>query len=761
MRILSLFVLVLFTPILLAAENLIFNSSFEVGTAGFICAKYLRPDVNPQMIYEGLSIDTNEFVSGKQSLRLPNRFAETVECSSEEFILKTNTVYTISLWVKCTVAGYPFRVSVVYAPNFGIWKVFGATTIVLGKKWTRYSYSFNSGNFDPGSAYGHLRMLCGRSDTPVDIWFDDLQLDEGALQQFKAGTTIEAALENEQLLFIDTIGSEKTMTTHLVNYSDSTVKGRLTIKGESKIGRGGNVSSAPIDFALSPRGHKTIISKMPYKAFGYYRLTPQIEAQCSWHMLPEVVTVAGKVERKAIDIDRTACVSFNHDLFSPLVPPWTAPSFPGHPFSPGIRMMSSMNKDLEMLAKMGCRLLRLWSPGEFRWSVQEPKENEYSWHPLKQILSMKETYGFEILPSLGNMDFIDLKEKNPYVLGALPEWLKDKSQIQEKFPLKAKYKNGVVYLPPIERWRRYIGEIAKIAKGKITHYEIMNEPNLIFTSAKDYILYLKAAYDALKAVDPKCRVLSPCVTGDLRGNINGFSGEFIHNNGLDYSDIFSFHPYNSPELNSPAPADRQIADLRTQFQAAGKKDCPLWNTELFYLSQINPGKILFTPNHPAQRFLTDLGEGVGQSICLPSFAVFESPLLEHQSHSLKSLPTPNVYYIVYNTLARHFEGAKPLAKFKWPGENVCYIYELDGKPLAAFWTYGPIPGMNLTLKGSTSKLQLFDICGNALPFPGDGVIKLGAEPLYIETKDISVNKDDLIGMLKNAKVEAEKPHTPD
>ena len=59
-------------------------------------------------------------------------------------------------------------------------------------------------------------------------------------------------------------------------------------------------------------------------------------------------------------------------------------------------------------------------------------------------------------------------------------------------------------------WGRLAGEVAKHARGKIDHWEIVNEPdaNWAFTgSAEDYARMLSAAYDAIKSQAPDAKVV--------------------------------------------------------------------------------------------------------------------------------------------------------------------------------------------------------------------------------------------------------------
>src|SRR5574344_1734402 len=78
----------------------IFNSGFELGMDGFTCNQYLRPDTNPDLIYDGPVADFSDKAEGKASLRIPNRFSEHVDLRGAEIELKPATRYRCSVWAK-------------------------------------------------------------------------------------------------------------------------------------------------------------------------------------------------------------------------------------------------------------------------------------------------------------------------------------------------------------------------------------------------------------------------------------------------------------------------------------------------------------------------------------------------------------------------------------------------------------------------------------------------------------------------------------
>ena len=126
---------------------------------------------------------------------------------------------------------------------------------------------------------------------------------------------------------------------------------------------------------------------------------------------------------------------------------------------------------------------------------------------------------------------------------------------------------------------------------------------------------------------------------------------------------------------------------------------------------------------------------------MPFESLLSNPLTPHLPQTSRRwgkqlIPTEN--YVAYNALARHFEGAKPVETIHWANDAICYVFEKDGRPLVAFWNYGDIQKLTVTLPADPAKLSLFDVLGNPVALPEDGVIPLTASPLYLETKDASM-----------------------
>jgi hypothetical protein len=236
--------------------------------------------------------------------------------------------------------------------------------------------------------------------------------------------------------------------------------------------------------------------------------------------------------------------------------------------------------------------------------------------------------------------------------------------------------------------------------------------------------------------------------------------------GLAASDVVSIHPYSASNLgengsvNSGAiAADTAIATMNQELASFGSTTMPLWVTEDYYLSDPNQAVAsgqagtlaIVKARHVAQRFLTDLGEGVAQSMPVHSGTVLWKQTLNSEfSHFFTSSWTPSSIYVAYNALARIFEGAQPVAKKRWDAKSVCYVYTKDAHGLAACWVYAQ-GAADATLTLATTQVATYDVYGNLVPAAA-GSIPLGPAPVYL-IPDATTSVSDFSAMIQAASVQ--------
>ncbi|MBN8217230.1 MAG: hypothetical protein J0L75_11360 [Spirochaetes bacterium] len=722
---------------LAAAANLLPNPSFELGVEGLGCTKFLRLDTNPGLTFEGLFVDTQEHVSGRQSVCLSNRFAEATELSMGSVLLQSETSYTFSAWLKSSEEDTPCYLSV-YS-RYPTWRIHGRHTLSLGRSWRAYSFTFKTEAGFSNLAAG-LRFLCGVRDRPATIWFDDFQLEAGALTPMRA-TGLEAAVRGAPAYFFEEgRAASVRLMVKLVNHDAAAAKGTIRLVA-SREGSPEAVRSRDLPFEVPQGSSVEMPCDLRFPGFGRYQVRLETPSGAEVRAAAVSIVVAGKYTARPISIHGDFCVGLNLDARSVSQPGWMALFGEGR-VSAGLKTGAADETNRDLLAAMGARLLRLWDTG-FTWADLEPEEGRFEWGPIDRLLDFKARTGIELLPVLGGMDFVERDGKADC---KLPPWLRARCTVKDFRALKRK-----AYLPPLDAWRRYVRAIAAHAKGRLRDYEIMNEPNIIFPFEEQeaYLPYLRAAREELDAAAPGSRVVGPCTTSDLGGKMLPFCEAMLKAGAGRDLDVLSFHPYDSPELGSPNPADRTIESVRGILRDLGPKRIPIWNTELYYLHEMPPGtstqtRGLYEPRHAAARFLVDLGEGLGQSVAVHASSLFPEADVAGSA--------PSEAFIVYNVLARHFEGARPVLKRKETnGQCIVYGYERGGRGIVAAWDYGS-RGNRLELGSASALLRRLNLFGNPLPIPSDGVVSVGQAPSYFEGADPGLAQGRLLAIFREAKI---------
>ena len=171
------------------------------------------------------------------------------------------------------------------------------------------------------------------------------------------------------------------------------------------------------------------------------------------------------------------------------------------------RTVKDMERWIPQMAEAGITFHRTC---QTNWSAVEPAEGKWQW----QELDLEMTYLAEHKMRCGGL-----------LLGSVP-W--------DKRSLGLPVDN-------IPAWSNYVSQVVKHLQGKVTYWEVWNEPpNFIGPkqTAEDYATILVSAYDAAKKADPKCQV------GLAAKSVNvNFLEKVIQAGGKDRFDYITLHPY--------------------------------------------------------------------------------------------------------------------------------------------------------------------------------------------------------------------------
>lgn len=204
---------------------------------------------------------------------------------------------------------------------------------------------------------------------------------------------------------------------------------------------------------------------------------------------------------------------------------------------------------------------RIWDTGN-TWSKVEPARGAWNFGALDERVAVAAQHGVSI----------------DYVLGMTPAWAA--SNPASSSP----YGAGANSMPArLADWTRYVSEVATRYKGRISAYEIWNEPNLsqYWTGTPAQMATLAtAAYAAIKAADPAAVVVSPSLSARTGGSSTWLQ-QFLAAGGKRTFDVEGLHVYPYPG-QTPEQAFALVDQQRQVLQQAGLSKVPIWDTEIGY-----------------------------------------------------------------------------------------------------------------------------------------------------------------------------------
>lgn len=218
---------------------------------------------------------------------------------------------------------------------------------------------------------------------------------------------------------------------------------------------------------------------------------------------------------------------------------------------------------------------RLWD-SYIKWSDVEPTDGVFKFDAFdKQV-------------ELGLVN----KKELIYTFGQTPRWASTLPNEKHAWGM------GAGAMPKdIDLWSRYVESVVARYKGRISGYEVWNEPKypdasgnckgaIFFCGTADDLFKLTvAASKIVKRIDPAAKLSSPGFTDGLRG-VDRLDGYFA-TGASRYIDAVSFHLYSG----KPEEAWKVIGAVRGSMAKYGISGLPIWNTETGYLVQNDEGTV--------------------------------------------------------------------------------------------------------------------------------------------------------------------------
>ena len=122
----------------------------------------------------------------------------------------------------------------------------------------------------------------------------------------------------------------------------------------------------------------------------------------------------------------------------------------------------------------------------------------------------------------------------------------------------------------IQGWKNYVSALARHFKGRVTHWEVWNEPNVGFWGREpnpaEYVELVKITSEQIRKHVPDAKIIGGAISGGA--NCNEFIRGLVENKIADYIDIFTYHPYG---LLPEADIDQRLKYMKHIFAETGKK----------------------------------------------------------------------------------------------------------------------------------------------------------------------------------------------
>lgn len=198
----------------------------------------------------------------------------------------------------------------------------------------------------------------------------------------------------------------------------------------------------------------------------------------------------------------------------------------------------------ELLEKAGVKWARLG----FRWDEMEPRKGVYDFSKNDRLVEIAQRHNIKVLG----------------LITRTPVWASGAED---------------TISPPrnIEDWKMFVRMLVTRYKGKITHWEVWNEPDIkkFWKGTPDeYVALLKEAYGIIKGIDPEIKVLSAGLDGNAeKGAV--YLDKLLGLGMADYADIIAFHPYGK----TPDKSLERVRNFLSVMQKHGVEK-PLWLTEI-------------------------------------------------------------------------------------------------------------------------------------------------------------------------------------
>ena len=688
-------------------KNLLPNSSFEAGAFGWATygADALVGEVDPAtaahgtrsfriaLSHDALPVYRNDFtykLRGRPShdtiLRLP-------VCPLGYCPVEKGQPVTFSFHVRGSKDGVPVVANVLDGRGRATTRKFRASTA-----WTRFSFTAT-----PGSdiAFPTLGIDATPDILPVTLWVDALQLERGAsATAYEPSFPVECALDTGREGNVYLRGEPVSPTLRACNHGDARETAHVRVEAEDFFGKrtevfDGRLTTEPA--AVQQHAIPTGIAEP-----GFYRL----------HL-----TVAGRGWRTSRSIRAAVIYPFEQE-------------FPGADGFLGTNHAFVSDLYMRRARAMGVTWVRSWF---CKWQDVEPEPGKFDFGEAERQYAWLRQFGMHVQICLGD---------------PTSEWASSAPEALSASTGSEAQSRRVWWLPKsFDSYERYVREVAARFKGKVTHYEVFNEPsnrkggegsNLDLVNT--YPRFLERAKAAIASVSPDNRLMG--------AGLGYFRGADDLSPIVRKIDVLSEHRY--PGLSPTANMLRHFTEVRQKLRDAGGER-PIWITEYGIYADDDPDPTTarsrfmqhfgheserLAATHVAKHHVVALASGVDRVF----FHIGNWPFRVNREHGcgfhafFEWGGVPRKTYVVLNTLAYLLPPGSRHSR-TWTGPNHVFAFEFErGRGhVTALWAEGGAtlpPEALAALRGAAP--AVVSVCGSRL---AQMPATVEDSPIYLITAD--------------------------
>ncbi|SHT78376.1 beta-galactosidase [Mycobacteroides abscessus subsp. abscessus] len=222
---------------------------------------------------------------------------------------------------------------------------------------------------------------------------------------------------------------------------------------------------------------------------------------------------------------------------------------------------AQIDQTLDTLQSIGVQDIRVFVP----WIFVEPTQGTYNWSYMDMVMQAAAARNMGVMAEIAST----------------PTWAGSSTSITG------------AGTPDPATYAAFAAAVAKRYGSTISAYEIWNEPNYVLSSdpidATAYAALLKAAYPAIKAVDPTATVVAGALGSVISfGSITldpvTFVKQMLAAGASGYFDALSFHPYQEslPFSSGAGVANSPLTQLNSIYQLLqqyGDGNLKIWISE--------------------------------------------------------------------------------------------------------------------------------------------------------------------------------------